>query len=86
MNKSRSADQRITTPLQLGELLRRRRKGRKLTQREMAAKLGVSQGRFSSLEVDPARLSVARLLTLANVLGFELVLRDRSERRNDVEW
>jgi HTH-type transcriptional regulator / antitoxin HipB len=86
MNKSPAREQRLTTPLQTGEILRRRRKARGLPQRELAAKLGVSQGRFSSLESDPSGLSLARLLVLAQKLGLELVLRERSETKTNNEW
>jgi HTH-type transcriptional regulator/antitoxin HipB len=72
-----SMEQLITTPSQVGEIVRRRRKARRKPQREVAAKLGVSQGRLSTLEADPAKLTLDRLLALANLLGLELVLRDR---------
>lgn len=77
----------VTTPGQLGELLRRRRKARAMPQREMAAKLGISQGRLSSIETDPASLTLARLIAAANVLGLELVLQDKSDSpAPSTEW
>ena len=84
MNPTR---QLVTTPTQLGEVLRGRRKARGLSQAELAAKLSISQSRLSTLESDPAGLTVDRLLTLASVLGLEIVVQDRttSERRK-LEW
>lgn len=84
MNPTR---QLVTTPTQLGEVLRGRRKARGLSQAELAAKLDISQSRLSTLESDPAGLTVDRLLTLASVLGLEIVVQDRttSERRK-LEW
>jgi HTH-type transcriptional regulator/antitoxin HipB len=71
--------QLITTPAQVGEILRGRRKARGLPQQHLAARLGVSQSRLSALEADPAGLTLERLLALANQLGLELVLQDRSD-------
>jgi HTH-type transcriptional regulator/antitoxin HipB len=69
--------QLITTPGQVGEILRGRRKARGLAQDAVAVKLGVSQSRLSTLEQDAAGLTLERLLALANLLGLELVLQDR---------
>lgn len=69
----------VTTPGQVGEIFRRRRKSRAIPQRELAAKLGISQGRLSSIEADPASLTLARLIATANLLGLELVLRDKAD-------
>jgi HTH-type transcriptional regulator / antitoxin HipB len=76
----------VTTPNQVGEILRRRRKFRAMPQRELAAKLGVSQGRMSSIESDPANLTLARLIAAANVLGLELVLQDKDMAASSTEW
>jgi len=79
--------QLITTPKQAGEILRGRRKARRISQHTLAAKLGTSQSRLSGLEEDPARLTLERLLALANLLDLELVLQDRSTARNPpAEW
>ncbi|MGB4065341.1 MAG: helix-turn-helix domain-containing protein [Azonexus sp.] len=66
----------LYTPLQLGACLRERRKTLKLTQTQVAIRLGVSQNRFSVLETAPGDLTLERLLVLAKTLGLELVLRD----------
>ena len=79
--------QLISTPRQVGEILRGRRRSRRVPQRELAAKLGVSQGRFSTLEADPSRLTLGRLIALAKLLGLDLVLEDRSDTRSQPgEW
>lgn len=69
----------ITTPTQVGEILRRRRKSRGMPQRELASKLGLSQNRLSTLEADPASLTLARLIAAANLLGLEVVLQDKGD-------
>ncbi len=91
--------QLVTTPAQLGEVLRGRRKTRGMSQGELAAKLNISQSRLSTLESDPAGLTLDRLLSLAGVLGLEIFVQDKAptserqrqrqrqrQRRREVEW
>lgn len=79
--------QLITAPGQVGEILRGRRKARQLPQQELAAKLGISQSRLSNLEADPTGMTLDRLIALANLLGLELVLQDKSDKPNPkTEW
>ena len=85
-NKSGLGDQRLTVPAQVGELLRERRKSLGISQRELASKLGISQGRFSTLELDPSGLTLERFIALTNLLGLELVLRDRPRKNSRSEW
>ncbi|MEZ4222340.1 MAG: helix-turn-helix transcriptional regulator [Polyangiaceae bacterium] len=76
----------ITRPNQVGEVLRGRRRTRKLSQQRIADILGVSQGRFSKLEANPAQLTLERLFTLVNVLGLELVIREQPAARATEDW
>ena len=80
--------QLVTTPAQLGEVLRGRRKARGVSQDELAAKLSISQSRLSTLESDPAGLTLDRLLAIVSVLGLEIVVQDRSSPsgRRKPEW
>jgi HTH-type transcriptional regulator/antitoxin HipB len=79
--------QLITAPSQVGEILRGRRKARQLPQQDLATKLGISQSRLSTLESDPSGLTLDRLITLANLLGLELVLQEKEEARGPkAEW
>jgi HTH-type transcriptional regulator / antitoxin HipB len=79
--------QLITAPNQVAEVFRGRRKVRGLSQHALAEKLGTSQSRLSSLEEHPERLTLERLLALANLLDLELVLQDKSNARNPpAEW
>ncbi len=81
--------QLITTPAQVGEILRGRRKARRIPQQELATKLGIGQSRLSTLEGDPAALTLERLLVLAKLLGLELVLQDEADAgvgRRKAEW
>lgn len=78
--------QLLTTPSQTGPILVARRKALKLSQRDVAAKLGISQNRLSELEENPARFTLDRLIALANVLGLELVVRVKGEQVSTSEW
>jgi HTH-type transcriptional regulator/antitoxin HipB len=70
----------ITNPSQVSEILRGRRKARRMPQQQLAAKLGISQSRLSAIEAGSAALTLDRLITLANVLGLQLVLQDKADK------
>ncbi|MBY0366463.1 MAG: helix-turn-helix domain-containing protein [Proteobacteria bacterium] len=66
----------VHSPEQLAQLLKATRKARRLTQGELAARLGLSANRFSELEAGLGALSVQRLFELTQVLGLELFVAD----------
>jgi len=85
--------QTLTTPKQLQQALINRRKKLKLSQAVVAAKLGISQNRYSELESSPESLTVDRLLTLSALLGLELKIglkpsteTDQSSKSSKVDW
>lgn len=78
--------QRISTPNQTGQVFTARRKALKLSQHDVAARLGISQNRLSILEADPSRLTLDRLISLASILGLELVLQDKGVLPAPSEW
>lgn len=78
--------QRISTPNQTGQVFTARRKALKLSQNDVAARLGISQNRLSILEADPSRLTLDRLISLASILGLELVLQDKGVLPAPSEW
>ena len=63
--------QRLTTPRQVGDILRSRRQAKGLSQADVASKLGVSQARLSVAESKPETLTVERLIALATLLDLE---------------
>ena len=71
-------NQLISTPGQVGDIFRGRRKARRLSQEQLAVALSVGQSRLSTLESNPEGMTLERFLVLANVLGFEVVLRDKT--------
>lgn len=80
--------QLLVTALQLGQLLKAARKHRKLTQADVAGRLGLSQNRVSYLEQHPDELSFKQLLGWCAAVGLELRLgeRESTESGNKAEW
>ena len=71
--------QPLNTLTQLQQAIVARRKKLKLSQANVAVKLGISQNRYSELETSIANLDADRLLLLLSVLGLELQLGLKSE-------
>ena len=76
----------ITSPTQIGATLTGRRKHLKLSQTDVASRMGLSQNRISELEANPQTLTVEQLLALLNVLGLEMSLGERAGTKSKVEW
>jgi HTH-type transcriptional regulator/antitoxin HipB len=76
----------ITNPTQIGATLTGRRKHLKLSQTDVANRMGLSQNRISELETNPQTLTVEQLLALLNVLGLEMSLGERAGGKPKVEW
>jgi HTH-type transcriptional regulator / antitoxin HipB len=76
----------ITSPTQIGATLTGRRKHLKLSQTDVANRMGLSQNRISELEANPQTLTVEQLLALLNVLGLEMSLGERAGTKPKVEW
>lgn len=72
------ASQPLVTALQLRQLLKAARKQRKLTQAQVAGRLGLSQNRVSHLEQHPDELSFKQLLGWCAAVGLELQLVERA--------
>jgi len=78
----------VTQSAQLGQILTVRRRASRLSQASLAAKLTISQNRLSEIETDTGKLTVERLLELANLLGLELVIQDKATTPHStkLEW
>jgi len=77
----------ILTPGHIGAILAARRKHLKLSQSQVAAKVGLSQNRLSVLEANPATLTAKQLLALLNVLGLEMTISEAATTaKTRVEW
>jgi HTH-type transcriptional regulator/antitoxin HipB len=71
--------QRLITLTQLRQAILQRRKKLKLSQAAVAAKLGISQNRYSELETSIANLDADRLLRLFSILGLEIQIGLKAE-------
>lgn len=87
MSAALSSQLLVTAP-QLGQLLVASRKRRKLTQAQVAQRVGLSQNRISYLEKNPGELSFKQLLSWCSAIGLELRLgeRDVAESKDVSEW
>jgi transcriptional regulator with XRE-family HTH domain len=75
------------TAHQLGQVLKSRRKQLGLTQREVAAKVGLLQAQISVIESHDAKATVTTLYKALSALGLELVLRDSAPAPiSTTEW
>lgn len=68
----------LTQSSQVGRIIAGRRKAAKISQRSLAAKLTISQNRLSELEENPGKLTLDRLLAIANLLGLELIIKGKT--------
>jgi HTH-type transcriptional regulator/antitoxin HipB len=71
-------DQIARTPLQLGAILRRRRKSLGLSQAELSQRISLRQASISALEAAEADAKLSTLMELLAALNLELVVRPRS--------
>ncbi|MGC1305177.1 MAG: helix-turn-helix domain-containing protein [Caulobacteraceae bacterium] len=71
-------DQIARTPLQLGAVLRRRRKSLGLSQAELGQRISLRQASVSALEGAEADAKLSTLMDVLAVLSLELVVRPRS--------
>jgi HTH-type transcriptional regulator/antitoxin HipB len=67
----------VTSPVALGQLVRQRRKGDRLTQAEVAALCGVGTRFLSELERGKATAELGKTLRVLRGLGLELSVTPR---------
>ncbi|HQT82490.1 MAG TPA: helix-turn-helix transcriptional regulator [Ferrovaceae bacterium] len=70
----------IQLSTQLSQHLRSFRQHRKMTQRQLAQSLGLTQSRIADIEADPGKVSVENLLKILSALNVQLVLEDQKDR------
>lgn len=78
--------QKLSLPSQLGPILRGARKAASLSQTDLAKRIGLSQKRVSSLELDPSSMTVEQLLTITAVLRVEVILQKYGTDVPKGEW
>lgn len=75
----------VRTTEQLPQLLKAFRKTARLTQADVATRLGVTQQTVSAMERNAETVSAERLMRLMNILGVDLVLRARADLGKSAE-
>lgn len=83
----------LQTPAQLPQHLKSLRRARKLTQTQVARRLGIKQARYAFIENHPETISTQQLLDLLAVLDVEVLLRPRQKittgsanARSEEDW
>ncbi|MEI7536417.1 MAG: helix-turn-helix transcriptional regulator [Comamonadaceae bacterium] len=81
----------LLTTTQLGQLILSARKAKGLSQSELAARMGLSQGRISQFELKPETITAQQLLLLTSVLGLEISIGSRATstpgvKTNELDW
>ena len=74
---------RIAIDQQLTTLLKSLRKQRKLSQKELGERLGMSQRMIAKLEAHPEASGFGRVFQALNALGVDLILRERDAKEPD---
>ncbi len=73
----------IAIAQQLSSLLKNLRKQAGLTQKDMGARLGVSQRRVAAIEAKPESARFERILQMLSELDADLVIRKRDDKAGD---
>jgi len=74
--------QLLSVPSQVDLVVRAVRKSAKLSQKQLAAKLGLSQNRLSELETDPGSMRVDQLPAVISEVGSAIQDLDRMTQQN----
>jgi HTH-type transcriptional regulator / antitoxin HipB len=77
--------QLLTTPEQIGQILRNARRGKGLSQAQAGVRLGLSQNRVSELEQGAATITVAQLLAMTALYGLQLEVANRAPQPS-TDW
>lgn len=87
-------DYPLLTPKQLAANLRSLRREKQLTQSSLGLKLGLSQRRIATIELEPEAVSIGQMMRILALLDARLVLRVPGEKNgaasdppgDDVAW
>lgn len=71
-------DYAVQLTSQLQQLLKSLRKSRRMTQADLARRLGVVQSRVADIERDPGAVSLEQLMQVLGMLGAQLVVRENA--------
>lgn len=80
MGKSSQFEIKLDDIKYVGELLKKYRKEKKITQEELAKYAGLSRLGVVKLENSESDIKVSTLLKISNLLGFDLMLKKRTTK------
>lgn len=78
-------DYPLLTPKQLAAYLRSLRRTKRLTQAALGARLGLSQRRIATIELDPDAVSIAQVMRILALLDARLILRVPGKKSDDAQ-
>ena len=78
-------EQIVRTSNQLGAALRRYRRNSRLSQTKLGSKTNLRQATISALENGEPGTQLRTLIDVLAALGLELVIRERSRAKEDIE-
>lgn len=76
-SRPRNPDGKLTDPIELGAIIRHRRRELELTQAQLARRCGCTQRFISELERGEAAGSIRQVIRICNMLGMDLLVRKR---------
>ena len=76
----------VSTAFQLAQILRNRRKSLKMSQKEIASKIGILPKTVSALENFPERCSVESLIKYFSALELEFMLKTKETTEKTQGW
>ena len=87
-------DYPLLTPKQLAAYLRSLRRAKRLTQAALGSRLGLSQRRIATIELEPDAVSIGQIMRILALLDADLILRvpgkkDEAKQgppSNDAAW
>jgi HTH-type transcriptional regulator / antitoxin HipB len=68
----------VSVPDQIGPLIKSARRAARLSQSQLARRLGISQSRMSAMELDPGSINTEQLLAMLAALDLEVLVQSRS--------
>lgn len=78
MSEMECSETTLSSSGEIGELLKRWRKEKKITQEELANFAGLSRVGIVKLEKDESDIKLSTLIKIVGLLGFDLVLKKRT--------
>jgi HTH-type transcriptional regulator/antitoxin HipB len=78
-------DYPLLTPKQLAAYLRSLRRAKRLTQSALGSKLGLSQRRIATIELQPEAVSIGQMMRILALLDARLILRVPDQKSESTE-